>query len=410
VEGAVLKALIEACGAERARPAGPIDRVGARASRWVATPPDAPGVAAVLAVAAAHGLFVVTCGAGTKLDWGRPPAQVDILLDTARITGVDAPVGPGDPSRPRHISAGAGTPLRAVHAAAAQVGCRLPLDVGSPAATVGGVLAVDESGPLRLAYGTPRDLVTDLEFVRADGVVIRDEVPQLLGSYGTLGVITRATLRLKPTPSAQAWITRVVRTPLEMQELVSALLAAPVRPAAIEVDLTREAPLVGVAGELAVLVEGDGAEVAARTSAVRRRFGPPALVLSAAPWWWGRYPFGPDDIAVRLEAPVADLYAAIYALRDASGVAATPVRGSVGAGVAHASLPAGTPPRRVAAILAAVQTTLLARGGSCVVLRAPEDVRAELGAGPADVTRSSGVKRWLDPEGRFAPGRLAGGR
>ncbi len=60
------------------------------------------------------------------------------------------------------------------------------------------------------------------------------------------------------------------------------------------------------------------------------------------PEWWGRYPFDRGDVALKIATPIADLYAALYALRDAAG-SPVPVRGSAGVGVCYASLPGHRP-------------------------------------------------------------------
>jgi glycolate oxidase FAD binding subunit len=124
-----------------------------------------------------------------------------------------------------------------------------------------------------------------------------------------------------------------------------------------------------------VLLEGGPVAVRERASRLAAELGEDASVTGVAPQWWGRYPFGPDDVVLRLTVAIADLHAAVYALRDAAG-GAVPVRGSAGAGTVHAVLPGQSDPRRVEGILDAVRSVLLARGGRCVVVAAPPAVRA----------------------------------
>src|SRR5689334_15528671 len=115
---------------------------------WVAAPADGDELSAVLRIAAEEHLSVAASGAGSKLDWGAVPSELDILVDTARLSGVY------DHDRDNELATiGAGTPLRAIRAALAPAGQRLALDVGSPGATLGGVIATNEAGPLRLACG-----------------------------------------------------------------------------------------------------------------------------------------------------------------------------------------------------------------------------------------------------------------
>jgi glycolate oxidase FAD binding subunit len=135
-----------------------------------------------------------------------------------------------------------------------------------------------------------------------------------------------------------------------------------------------------------------------------------ARVTEEPPRWWHRYPFEPGEVALRLEVPISDLHAAIYALRDAVG-GPVPVRGSAGVGVVHAALPSTLSADRVAAILDAVRGVLLFRGGFCVVVSAPGIVRREIdlwGQVPALATLRE-VKVRFDPHGRLAPGRYVGG-
>ncbi len=411
----VLDRLGAICGERYAREAGPVDTVGGVPARWVAAPGSGSGLGEVVAVAAERKLAVVARGAGTKLDWGAAPSRVDILIDTGRLAGL-RDRAPGDLT----ATIGAGTPLRAAQSVLGAAGQRLALDAGSGSATVGGVLSSGEAGPLRFEYGAPRDLLLGVEFARADGVVTRasgkdgyDLGRVLCGSYGTLGLIASATVRVHPLPAARAWVLRTVRTPIEVHGLTGDLLGSTLAPAAIEMDLpadpTAGLPRRATPGTLAVLLEGSPAGVRGRAGAVMSLLGGDARVSLAEPDWWGRPPFGPGEVALKLVAPIADLHAAIYAFRDAAG-ATLPVRGSAGVGVVYAALPAGMPSARAGAVLAAVRTTLFMRGGSCTVLDGPGRVRAavdQFGDVPGrDLMRR--LKERFDPAGTLAPDRMPG--
>ncbi|TDB72863.1 FAD-binding oxidoreductase [Micromonospora sp. KC723] len=444
----ITRRLAAICGPSFARRAGAADEVAGRVARWVAVPGGPEAAAEVLRLAARHDLTVVPRGAGTKIDWGVAPGRVDILLDTGRLAGIghqsaDSPV----------VEVDAGTPLRAVQATLARTGRRLPLDPPSPGATLGGVLAAAEAGPLRHRHGTACEQLVGLRWLAADGELVGAgvgpaepsagaapvglDVGRLLcGSQGGLGVLVSATVRVQAAPASRIWVTRPVWTPLEVHDLVRAVLAARLDPAAVELDL----PAAGVAppgedsaraaaranhpsmagrragtarrgaGTLAVLLEGGPADVAERVDRLVTLFEGGAAVDSAAPRWWRRYPFGPGDTALRVEVPTSDLHAAVYALRDAAGVP-VPVRGSAGLGVVHTALPATMPEDRVAAILAAVRGVLLARRGRCVVVAAPPAVRraVDVWGEAAVIPRLRAAKDHLDPHRRLAPGRLPGG-
>ncbi|RIV38829.1 FAD-binding oxidoreductase [Micromonospora radicis] len=429
--------LTEICGTRFARFAGPADEVAGRPARWVAVPGGAHAAAQVLRLAARHDLTVVPRGAGTKLDWGAVPERVDILLDTGRLAGIGhQPPGQGT------AEVGAGTPLRAVQATLERTGQRLALDAPSPGATVGGVLAADESGPLRHRHGTACDQLVGLRYLAADGELTEAgggaaglaQARLLCGSQGALGVLVSATLRVQASPASRVWVTRPVWTPLEVHDLIRAVLAARLDPAAVELDLpagagprpqrdrraeamARHPSMTGRApagpagtGALVILLEGGPADVAERTERLVSLFGSRTTVARSAPPWWRSYPFAPGDTALRLEVPITDLHAAVYALRDAAGTP-VPVRGSAGLGVVHAALSGALPPDRVAAILVAVRSVLLARRGRCVVLSAPPAVRraVDLWGELTGLARLRAVKQHLDPGHRLAPGRLPGG-
>jgi glycolate oxidase FAD binding subunit len=398
-----LAALVAICGERYARVAGPVDAVGGVPARWVAVPGTAAELAEVVGEATSAGLAVAARGAGSKLDWGGPPARLDVLVDTGRLTGLHGYTAGDAVAR-----AGAGTSLRAVQVLLAAAGQRIALDPGSGSATVGGVLATGEAGPLRLRYGAPRDQATKVEFVRADGAVIRSDSRAtealgslLCGSYGSLGLITAATLRLQPLPAAKVWVTCPVSTPSEVRDLVGRVAASAVAPAAVEADL----PASGT-GTFGVLLEGSAEGSVARADAVLALLGVGATTRREAPVWWGRYPFRPGDVALKLAAPIDTLHAGVYALRDGAGIP-VPTRGSAGAGVVYASLPGDLPADRVDAAVTAARVALRVRGGFCTVLTAPPAIRAQVDPWGVVPGRPFMVrlKRRLDPAGTLAPGR-----
>ncbi len=244
--------LAAVCGAGHVRAGGPADAVAGAVPDYVAAPASTGRLAELLGLAHERGAAVVARGAGSKLDWGGPPAGLRIVVDTGRLAGVRH-----HDVTERVVTVGAGTPMRGLQAILARCGERLGLDPGSPDATVGGVLATAEAGPLRLAHGSPRDLLLGVRLVRADGAVVRAggraapdgpgpdgagrPVGRLLcGAFGTLGVITEATLRVQPRPAAHAWVVRPVGSPLEAAELAAQLRgSAAVAPTALEVDFPR---------------------------------------------------------------------------------------------------------------------------------------------------------------------------
>ncbi len=379
------------------RVARPGEAVGGRQARLVGSPADPRALARLLAGCAADGLVVAARGAASKIDWGPLPARLDVLLDLARL------VGPVEhESDNQLVRLPAGLPVRAAHARLSGTGQRLTLDPASVEATVGGVLATDEAGPLSHRYGPPSRQLVDVELALASGELVTvgpPLAPLLSGALGAFAVLTAATLRLHPRPARRRWLHRPVGSPLELRDLIGDLATADLPVAAVEVDL----PATLEPGTLCVLVEGDGRLVARVGELVGEVLGGDVLTTLAAPAWWGSYPFGAGDIALRLRAPLGDLHAPMYALRDAAG-RTLPIRGSAGSGCVYAALPGSLSVARVAGILQATRDTLFARGGTLEVLRAPYRHREALDLrGPVPgAALGARLKATLDPTGALA--------
>ncbi|HWL61991.1 MAG TPA: FAD-binding oxidoreductase [Steroidobacteraceae bacterium] len=193
-------------------------------------------VAQVLAFCHAHRVPVVPQGGNTGYCGGATPDASGraVLLAMRRM------------NRIRHVDAAnfslvaeAGCTLAAVQDAAAAAGRLFPLSLGSEGSCqIGGNLATNAGGTAVLRYGTARDLTLGIECVLADGSVIAQLSPLrknntgydlknlLIGSEGTLGVITAACLKLFPQPHlhATAWVG--IPSPAAAVELLARLRAA----------------------------------------------------------------------------------------------------------------------------------------------------------------------------------------
>jgi FAD/FMN-containing dehydrogenase len=165
-------------------------------------------VSACLALCHREGVAVVPQGGLTGVVGGATPVDGCVVLSLERMTGIE-----GVDSAASTMTVAAGTPLQAVQEAAAHAGLFFPLDLGARgSAQVGGLIATNAGGNRVIRYGMMRDLVLGLEVVLADGTVVTalnhliknnaslDVKQVFIGSEGTLGVITRAVLRLHPKP------------------------------------------------------------------------------------------------------------------------------------------------------------------------------------------------------------------
>ena len=208
--------------------------------------PDTPAeMAEMLRRASEQKLSVALRGAGTKLDWGRPSPRVDATLSTRGLHRVIAHQH-GDLT----ATIEAGASLRDVNVALSLHGQWLPLDPSfASEATIGGILATNDSGPLRHRYGTPRDLVIGTEIATADGVLAKsgghvvknvagyDLSKLLAGSFGSLAAIVNATFKLSPLPVASRTVVAAARDAEELARFVREVMASQLEPIAFEIHV-----------------------------------------------------------------------------------------------------------------------------------------------------------------------------
>ena len=187
----------------------------------------------ILAFASGNNLAVSPTGGGTKLSWGNPVTP-QLLIDTRKLTGIREHIW-----QDLTCTVAAGATWSQLQAALAQHGQRVALDtIAADQATVGGILSTNDSGLLRLRYGSLRDLVLGCTIVLSDGTVARSggkvvknvagyDLPKLvIGSFGTLGIITEVSFRLHPTqPHAASFTARSLEV-APLNELMKSALAA----------------------------------------------------------------------------------------------------------------------------------------------------------------------------------------
>ena len=188
--------------------------IGGTLPRLAWRPESAEELADAVRQANAEKLRVVAWGGGVALTREAAPASYDVALDTTALNKITI-YDPEDFT----VSAQCGIRMHDLRAALADKQQELPLEAAeSWAATLGGVLAANASGPRRRMFGSPRDRILGARFVTGDGVLARTggrvvknvaghAVHRLLvGSLGRLGVFTEASLKLLPHPTGRvAW-------------------------------------------------------------------------------------------------------------------------------------------------------------------------------------------------------------
>jgi FAD/FMN-containing dehydrogenase len=174
----------------------------------LASPASTAEVSGLVTLCAEHGVPIVPQGGNSGMSGGATPDETGdaIVLSLRRMNAIrrlDAEA--------REVTCEAGVILQTLHEAAAAEGLRFPLTLGGKgSATVGGLIATNAGGTQVLRHGSMRAQVLGVEAVLADGSVLDALVPLkkdnrgfdlkqlLIGSEGTLGIVTAATLRLLP--------------------------------------------------------------------------------------------------------------------------------------------------------------------------------------------------------------------
>ncbi len=252
----------------------------------VVFPGSTAEVAGVVQVAAYYGVPLIPRGAGTGYAAGAAPSHGGIVLSLTRmnrILGVER-----DALR---LYAEAGAITTSIHTAAHRAGLYYPPDPGSSTTcTIGGNVACNAAGPHTLRYGVTADYVAGLTAVLADGSVVhlgeggdstRGELQALLiGSEGTLAVITEVLLRLLPHPEARQTLAATFDSMQAAADSVAAVASAGIVPAAMEfldsgaLDAVQAAGFGSLGDGAAALViyevEGTPATTAAEAEAIRQ--------------------------------------------------------------------------------------------------------------------------------------------
>ena len=234
-------------------------------------------------------------GGGTKLGWSPAGEAGAVDFDTTRLNRI-LEHNEGDFTAVLE----AGVPLVEAQAAFGAAGQMLALDPplgAGDAATIGGIIAANDAGPLRHRFGTVRDLVVGVTVVLSDGTIAKsggqviknvagyDLGKLFAGSFGTLGLIARVAVRLHPAPARTATVVAETGDPAALGAAALKLAALPLEADCLDADWEgdRGRLTIRFAGTTAVdRADGGGAARRARRDADRRR-RPRAVGPAAGP-------------------------------------------------------------------------------------------------------------------------------
>lgn len=395
-------------------------------------PQDVPELSDLVRRAAADGQALYPAGGRTSLGLGNPPARPGWLIDTR---GLDQVVD--YPARDMTITVRTGITLGKLRTVLAAENQRLPVDIAlADQATLGGALAADLSGPRRYGCGTLRDYLLGISAVndegqefKAGGRVVKnvagyDLCKLLIGSLGTLGILTQATLKVPPAPEEHALVL-IPRPDAGLQELADRLHGSRTRPVCLELlDRRAAAQIRGLAGRdlpeadwlWFVGYEGNAEAVAWQVQHLVREIGPASTVEAvvgspAAPLWTALVEHGASAGGLHLKASV--LPGALPAFcRTAAADGAPALRAHAGNGIVHGFFEDDLTREQAGELVDRWRTNAATSGGHVVVRRCPAAWKSGLsvwGPPPPALDLMRAVKQRFDPRGLFNPGRFVGG-
>jgi glycolate oxidase FAD binding subunit len=400
-------------------PTSATDHVDGLAPSIVVEPPTVDTLARTLTWASSSGLAVVLRGGGSRDRWGRSPRAIDVLI---RFTHLNRVVAHEASDLTTTVEAGA--TLADVNRHLALSGQRLPLD-GAPSATatIGGLLATNDTGPLRHRHGTPRDLVIGMTVVMADGLVSASggrvvknvagyDIGRLVtGAHGALAAIVSATFKLAPLAPASRTLRVGLRRASDVTAFTDLLRQAQCEPEAIDVSVARAS---GGSAAIAMLIlfasvqaAVDDACVQAARCAEQIGAAVEAADGDTASAWWQAHQAGTDLAAsttLRLSWRPSEFDRAAEALLSlADGV---PLMLTGRAAVGSGSLGLAGDTERHAGIIETLRTHPLFR--HVVIADASATVRSRVdvwGPSPDQTVLWQALKQACDPRDTLGAGR-----
>ena len=373
----------------------------------VVRPGSTEEVASVMSWASREGVGVLGVGSGR---WADPVLSSDpyVVLTTARLTGIKS-YEPADLT----FTAGAGTLLSTVDDKLLEHGQWTPFDPPhAPERSVGGLVATGDSGPLWMGYGELRNHVLGMTVVTGDGRVLElggsvvknvagyDVVKPMVGSLGSLGIVTAACVRAFPCPTVDRVLVLRGESLAQLVGHSCAIGTAPVLPASSV--LVDRMDALGGGAALVVRLHGAGPTVDADQATLEAHLGCELEVVSS-----------PDQVRVTARDHCADAPAVFIASAlpsrlgevlsvldplDPSGLAIDTYSGRVRVGAPNADVD----------VVRSARDSIEQLGGALRVERIPgvgswDDLSSEASTDELDLTAR--LQDVFDPSGVLWPAR-----
>jgi glycolate oxidase FAD binding subunit len=369
----------------------------------VVAPANSNELVAILRFANANHCSVVTLGGATKQSWGHAVAPA-IFLETRRLNTLREHTW-----QDMTCTVEAGCTWSDLQAALAQHGQCVAVDPLWPdRATVGGIVATNDSGALRLRYGGLRDLIIGMSIVLADGTLARtggkvvknvagyDLHKLMIGAFGTLGVITTVNFRLHSIPQCTQSFTISDTAAVALGRLMLTLLHGQLSTVAVQLrggsdGFALDIQLASLAEVLRTQADALGAMAAAE-----------GLVVQTArdEVWNTRQAQMDGDLVCKATMLPSEIVRFAERVRVLGGESVTQATGIMMAGF----------PGSVAERLPALRGEVEAASGSLMVLKQPSATKLDCwGKAPDSLPLMHEIKRRFDPQRILNPGRFLGG-
>ncbi|HEX7959259.1 MAG TPA: FAD-binding oxidoreductase [Terriglobales bacterium] len=408
--------IAEIVGAAHAREAQPDDCIADAPVRMIAEPGNAEEIAAILSRCSKAGIAVIPRGGGTKSGWGNPARAANLILSTQRLKRL---VEHAHSDLTATVEAGC-TVANFQQALGAK-GQRLALDPLWPErATIGGILATNDSGSLRVRFGALRDLIIGVTVVLPDGTIAKsggkvvknvagyDLQKLMTGSFGTLGIITQATFRLYPLPNHVRSLTLTFADADSANQLALKLLDSQLTYTGIQLRAEDQR------FQIDVRFEGSAEALDAQLRQFEALTKDSSLLGQSNDVWGAREALFDDRSAAVLKISVLPSQLAWNANLIRSTCAAQDIRWTYVAqafGIGVLKLKAAQE-EKLLPVIQSLRTAVESQRGSVVVLQIPSPLRSRVdvwGAVPDSIDLMRRVKQRFDPAGILNPGRFVGG-
>jgi FAD/FMN-containing dehydrogenase len=441
----------------------------------VAFPESLEQVSQVVKMAQKEKWAVLPWGSGSKIGAGNPPSRLDLIISTTRLNQII-----DMDTANLTVTAQAGVKFRDLQTSLAgeenrcylpyealttvsdeavcserdHMGCFIPMmPPFSHSATLGGIIAANSSGPVRLLYGLPRDMVLGIRYVGGDGEIVGlggktvknvsgyDMCKLMIGSRGSLGILGEMTLRLLPLPERFGTFLSGFSSLDEASRFVDRIFETKLLPSAVELMNGRGNGLLVDEGALplehrgyvvAVGLEGfeeavermgkEMEEMASKSGAQNIAH----LADDAHRVFWDAYSnLVPklsaqyeEMVSMKLNYPISKYLDVIQSVETLCGEQelAHVLQTHTGSGVTMVHFLLEPEDDKGADGIVSVAEKLLEQcqsiGGNLVVEKASARMKGGLpvwGTPPQDFAIMKRIKEQMDPSGLFSPGRFVGG-